>query len=137
MSNKFYKVQIGDVYLTDDGTENGTPCKLEIPNLEDLLTPVIGAVVYAASGNPVIQSVPWSKGKPFEINIGVLTREVWEDIKTLMIDAQTAASFFTVTGTGDTGNFSVSAKPFPQKPFSAKRFLNSRIYGISLRFITV
>lgn len=137
MANRFYEIQIGDIYLTDDGTISGTPCKLEIPNLEDLLTPVVGAVVYAASGKPVIQSVPWSKGKPFEIQIEVLTKAVWDDLKTLINTAQSADTSFSVIGTGDTGNFSLSAKPFPSKPFSAKKFLNSRIYGISLRFITV
>lgn len=134
---KFYSVQIDDVYLTSDGTETADECKLDISNVEDLLTSVAGIAIPSITGSPVIQTIPWTSGKQFDVRVNVLNKPQWEDLKTLINTAQENGTSFTVAGTGDIGDFSVTVKPFPQKPFSAQRFKNERIYGVVLRFITV
>ena len=133
---RFYAIQIDTIFLTSNGSNTGTPCKLTVSNVEDLLTNVIGAAVPTVGGNVVFQLVPFTRGKQFDIQIEVLNLAQWNDLKTLINSRLAADTSFTVSGTGDTGNFSVSAKPFPQKPFSAQSFLNNRINGVTLKFIT-
>lgn len=134
---RFYRVQIENIYLTKDGTLAGRPCMLAISNVEDLLAPVAGTAVTAADGSAIFQLVPWSAGKQFEIQVETLTESVWEDLKELLLDSLQNETDLTIVGTGDIGDFSVSARPFPQKPFSAAGFINGRIRNAVLRFITV
>lgn len=136
MANRFYEIQIDDIFLTDTGTADGTPCKLSIPSLEDLLTNYLGQPSVSASGAVVSNLSAWTRGKSFEIQIETLTESVWNDLKDLINDSLENDSSFAVIGTGATGNFNVNAKPNPQKPFQAERFLSDRIYKCVFRFIT-
>lgn len=137
MANRFYEIRIDSIYLTDDGTADGTPCKLQIPNLEDLLTSVIGQPSVSASGAIVSNLAAWTKGKSFEITVEVLTENVWSDLKALINDSLETDDDFEIVGNGLIGDFTVNAKPNPVKPFSAERFLSGRIYNCVFRFITV
>ena len=134
---KFYTVTIDDIFLTSDGTAQGDECKLDVSNVEDLLTTVAGTVTPSITGSPVFQTIPWTSGKQFDVRVNVLNRQQWDDLKALINDAQSNSTSFAVAGTGDIGDFSVTVRPFPQKPFAAQRFKNERIYGAVLRFITV
>ncbi len=134
--SRFYRIQIDSIHLTSDGTNSGTPCKLQIPGLEDLLTPVTGISEPSASGIPQFQTFPWTTGKQFEIVIQTILEDVWNDLKTLLNTALENNTPFTVSGTGDVGNFVVSAMPFPQKPFTASEFINGRIKNSTIRLIT-
>lgn len=134
---KFYKVKIGDIWLTDTGLETGDQCKLEISNVEDLMTTVSGVAIPSASGVPIFQMMPWTSGKQFEIRINVVNLQVYNDLKTLLLASLESLESFEVVATGDTGNFTVNALPFPNKPYSAQRFKNGRIYAVVLRLITV
>jgi len=135
--NRFYKVNIGEIFLTSTGLIGGDKCRLEISNVEDLLTTVAGVAIPSISGAPVIQTIPWAAGKQFDIRVNVLTEAQWNDLKTLINTAQENQASFIVAGTGDIGDFTATARPFPQKPFAAQRFKNGRIYNVVLRFITV
>ena len=135
--SRFYEIHIGGVYLTEDGTASGTPCKLSVENVEDLLTTVAGNVQLSANGTPVFQLVEWTAGKQFAVRVSTLTKDVWLDFVELLNTALEENDALTIAGVGDTGDFTVSAKPFPQKPFAAERFINNRIFGVTLRFITV
>jgi hypothetical protein len=135
---KFYEVQIDSIFLTSDGTAGSSDkCKLSITNVEDLLTSVAGVAIPSITGSPVIQTIPWTSGKQFDIRVNVLNKAQWDALKTLINTALGNSGFFTVTATGDIGDFTKVVKPFPQKPFSAERFKNGRIYNVVLRFITV
>ncbi len=134
---KFYSVNISTIYLTSTGLIGGDKCRLEISNVEDLLTTVAGVAIPSISGAPVIQTIPWAAGKQFDIRVNVLNEAQWNDLKEVINDAQENSTSFTVAATGDIGDFSVTVKPFPQKPFSAQRFKNGLIYGVVFRFITV
>lgn len=134
---RFYRIQIGSIYLTRDGSNGATPCKLAIAGLEDLLTTVIGAVEPSASGVPIFQTFAYTKNKAFEIKVEILTKDVWEDLTNLINTALEENQTLSVIGTGDQGNFNVTARPNPQKPFLSESFINERIRGANFRFITV
>lgn len=133
---RFYKIQIDTIFLSRDGTDAAPYCKLQVTNAEDLLTTVIGQPTPSADGRVVSNLAPWTRGKQFEIEVEVLTGAVFGALKTLINTHLAADSSFDVTGTGDGGNFSETVKPNPVKPFSFQRFLNGRVYGVTLRFIT-
>lgn len=134
----FYRIQIGAIYLTKTGANTGKPCKLEVSNLEDLLTTVIGVPMPSiVPGKTTLQLVPWAAGKTFEIKVLSLSKTVWESLRDFLNDKLENDSTFTVIGTGDIGNFSVTCKPFPQKPFSAGSFQNGWIQAATFRFVTV
>jgi hypothetical protein len=135
--SRFYRIQIGGIFLTEDGTAAGTPCKLSVESVEDLLTTVAGSVAPSANGTPIFQLVEWTKGKQFAIQITTLTKDVWLDLVELLLEALEENQTLTVTGSGDIGDFTVTAKPFPVKPYQATGFINGRILGVTLRFITV
>ncbi|HEY0048193.1 MAG TPA: hypothetical protein VGB68_02830 [Pyrinomonadaceae bacterium] len=134
--SRFYKIQLDSIYLTSDGTETGTPCKLEVPNAAALMLPFTGTTVPAADGTPVTQILESVKGIAFEIKINVLTADVWEDVKTLIITALENSDTIEITATGDAGDFTVEAEPVLPQPFLFESFINDRIKGITLRFMT-
>ncbi|HEX8287439.1 MAG TPA: hypothetical protein VF556_05560 [Pyrinomonadaceae bacterium] len=136
-TGRFYTIQIGTVHLTSTGENDGIGCKLEVPNVEDLLTNVAGVAIPSITGAPVFQTIPWTSGKQFDIRIEVLPKQQWEDLKTLLNNSLAAGASFNVIGTGEIGNFNVTARAFPQKPFSAGSFSPGRIKEIVLRLITV
>ncbi|MCD9186696.1 MAG: hypothetical protein LUM44_09695 [Pyrinomonadaceae bacterium] len=134
---KFYQVRIGTIYLTSNGLANGIPAKIEIPNLEDLLVSIAGNVQFSADGGAVSQFVTWTKGKVFEIRVSTLFEAQWNALVSLVNNALNVDGSFAVIGTGDIGDFTVQAKPFPNKPFSAASFRSGRIKDITFRFVTV
>ena len=137
MATRFYEINInGEIYLTDDGTETGEACKLEVQNVEDLLTTVTGASV-PTIGGVARQSAPWSKAKTFEIRIGTLMADIYADLRAYLIAALENDTSFTITGTGASGDFTATVKPALQKPFAAGGFTGSRIKAVVLRFETV
>jgi hypothetical protein len=133
---RFYLIQIDSIYLTDDGTETGEACKLEVPNVEDLQVNVTGVSVPAIEGR-VRQTVPWTAGKEFEIRIGTVMADIYADLRAFLNDANAADTSFTITGTGASGDFEVLAKPQLVKPFACAGFINTRIKSVVLRFETV
>jgi hypothetical protein len=136
--SRFYLIQIGDIVLSSNGTDAENPCKLDVAGVEDLLTTVAGNVIMSASGVPVFQTIPWTVGKQFDILIQThLYADQWNDLKELLIDSLENDTSFVVTGEGDVGDFTVTAKAFPQKPFSASGFENERIKKPIFRLITV
>jgi len=136
-TGQFYTIQIGDIYLTSTGAAGGNSCKLEVSNVEDLLTNVAGNAVPLISGSPVFQTIPWTTGKQFDIRVEVLPKAQWEDLKDLLNDSLETGASFTVEASGEIGDFSVTARAFPQKPFAAGAFSPERIKEIVLRLITV
>lgn len=135
---RFFRVQIETIYLTSDGLVSGIPAKLQIPNADDILTSMTGAAFPTIGGGAVLQLVPWTSGKQFEIQIETYLYEaVWTDLIGLINDAMENDTALTVIATGDTGDFTTEAKPFPVKPFSSAGFENTRIYKPNFKFITV
>ncbi|HEX8288022.1 MAG TPA: hypothetical protein VF556_08505 [Pyrinomonadaceae bacterium] len=133
----FYNIRVHDIFLSEDGTNTGLGCKLSVENVEDLLTTVAGNVQLSANGTPVFHLVEWTAGKQFAVRVSTLTTDVWLSLVELLNTALEENDTLSIAGAGDTGDFTVSAKPFPQKPFAAERFSNGYVHGITFRFITV
>lgn len=130
---RFYRIQLDSISLTSTGLEAGTPCKLDIPNADSLFDNFAQNVVIANDGSVTVQIFEISSGKQIDINIETLPKSVWEDLLDLRNTALTDSDTINIVGTGDIGNFDVNAIPLK---FTAKRFLNSRIYEVGLSFIT-
>jgi hypothetical protein len=134
--SRFYRIQIDTIYLTSDGTSGGIP-KLTVQGVEDLLTTITGSVFPTIGGGSIKTLAPWTKDKQFDVQIEVLMKDQWDALVDLLNGKLEADDDFIVTGTGDIGDFSVTVKPFPRKPFAAKEFLNGIISGANFKFITV
>lgn len=136
--SRLYKVKIGDVHLSSTGTAAGIGCKLEVDGIEDLLVQVTGVAIPSITGAPIFQMMPWTAGKQFSVRVETfIYKAQWEALKILLNDSLAAGTSFPVTGTGDIGNFSVTARAFPNKPFAAAGFTNDRIEQPAFRLITV
>lgn len=135
--SRFYIIRVHDIFLSEDGTNTGAACKLSVENVEDLLTTVAGNVQLSANGTPQFQLVEWTAGKQFAVRVSTLTTDVWLSLVELLNTALEENDTLSIAGSGDIGDFTVSAKPFPQKPFAAERFINGRIINAVFRFITV
>jgi hypothetical protein len=134
--SRFYHVQIDSIYITSDGTNGGDPCKLSVAGASELLQTVTGAAIPTIGGT-VFQLVPYTKGKRFSVAIDQIMKDQWDDLVTLINNTLETDGDFTVSGTGDIGDFSATVKPFPVSPFKAQSFINGRIRGVTLEFITV
>ncbi len=135
--DRFYTITIDTISITTDGTGGGDDCKLEVPNWEDLLTPVTGNSRPNADGSDDTQTYAWDAGKQFDVRVLTwLYKEQWDDLLALQIDSLQNNTAWTITGTGDTGDFTVTAKAFIDRPFSAAGFRNGRIIQPVFRFIT-
>lgn len=132
-----YRIEIDTIRLTSTGLIGGIPCYLEVTNWDDLLTPVTGNTRPNADGSPDLQLYAWDAGKQFDIKVEVLFKAQWDDLKALQIDSLTNSTEFTITATGDFGDFTVTVRAYPDKPFTAQTFQNGIINGAIFRYITV
>lgn len=134
---RFYQIQVGSIYLTSNGDSDGRKAQLEVTNIEDLLTDITGTVRPNADGSPDFQTYSWIAGKQFDVRVTTwLYQAQWNDLRDLQLARLANKTPFTVIGTGELGNFSVSALPFIDKPFSAEGFRNGKIMKPVFRYIT-
>ncbi len=135
---RFYRIQIEDIYLTSTGLVGGIPAKLQVVGADELLQTMTGAAFPAIGGGAVLQLAAFTVGKRLEIQIEThLYTAQWDDLKALINDAMENDTSLAIIGTGDTGDFTVDAKPFPLNPYSSAGFENGRINKPVFRFITV
>ena len=133
---RFYRIQIGSIFLTRTGLAGGIPCKLTVSGADNLLLPFAGITEPSADGTPYTTVFETDKGKNLEISVETLTADVWQDLTEIINDAINSGSSLTVIGTGDIGNFNVSVVPQMPNPFAAESFINGRIRNASFRFMT-
>lgn len=135
-SGKFYKIRIGDIWLTSTALENGIECFLSITGAENLLTQIAGTLIETVGGR-IVQPVVYVKGKDFEINVSIMPGSVWDDLVALRESLLTDDSAVQIIGTGRPGDFDVQAKPNPQEMFAYKDFDPDYMYDVSMKFYTV
>lgn len=132
-----YQIQIGNIFLTSDGTSGGTFVRCSVPQADDILDNFLQSVTIANDGAATVQvfepDIPPSRILDIIPSVWI-PKAVWDDLRTLRTTALTNSETINIVGTGDTGNFDVDAIPLK---FSAKRFTNSRIYEVQLSFVTV
>lgn len=133
---RFYRIQLNNIYLTDDATSAGVPCKLSVTGAAAVAQTRTGQTTIAADGTPVNQTFAAAAGKVLEIKVETLTAAVWADIILLFNDALSNSATINIVGTGEIGNFDVSVLPLLPKPFEASEFTNGRIKNAVFRFVT-
>jgi hypothetical protein len=111
---RFYKVKIGDIWLTRDGLEAGPACKTDIQGAALLTSPTVGNVAIGSDGGPFRETplTPDGGGRAFLISVPVMKQDVFEDLRAALDAAAASASDFNVTGSGSTGDFDVDAIVF-------------------------
>ena len=135
-SGTFYKIRIGTIWLTSDASENGLQCFLSIPQASELLTEIAGTVIETVGGR-VVQSVPYVKGKDFDIQVSIMPADVWDELFALRETLLENDSSIEIEGSARPGNFAVNAKPRPDAVFTFESFDNDFIYNVSMKFYSV
>lgn len=137
---RFYRVKFNSIHLSSDGANgaNSIPAKLSVPGADALLSNLTGSTNVSIDGTPVQQIFELgSAGKILEVRVEThLYQPVWASIVELINEALANDDTINVVGTGDIGNFDVSAQPLLPRPFEAKDFENNRILKPIFRFIT-
>jgi hypothetical protein len=135
---RFYRVQIGPVYLTDTGLIGGIPCKLKIPGIEALRVTYAGETAPSAGGTPhTVAFSVGTKGRPLSIEIESLPKAVFDSIVTLINNALANNTTITLIGTGDYGDFNLAAVPRLPSPITgSSEFINGRLKKVSFHFTT-
>lgn len=127
-----------DIYLTDDGSSGGRPCRVDVPGAANLLTPASGNTTVASDGTAFTEKpLTAGKGRPFEVVAAWCTTSVYEDLKDLIDYVVEQETEITVEGSGEPGDFDVQAIPnFAPVPIEWEGFTTDVIKGLRLRFIT-
>lgn len=143
---RFYKLRIQgtgpsgavSIYLTDDGTANGRPCKTTIENLAALLTPQSGNTTVASDGTPFTEKpLTAGKGRPFAIVAAWTRTTVFSSVKTLIDHCAAQGTNVRITGTLGPSEFDVDAVPnFDPIPIDFEGFNADAVKGLRLRFVT-
>lgn len=135
-SGKFYKIKIGNLWLTSTALENGIQCFLTVSAAYDFFTQISGTLIDTVGGR-VVQPVVFTKDKDFEILVSIMPAVIWDDLVALRESLLTANASVNITGTARPGNFDVQAKPRPDQMFSFEEFDNDFIYNVSMKFYSV
>lgn len=119
MANRSFKIKIGALWLTSDGTETGRACLVTVTGADLILQAVVGNTQISNSGLPFNESplTPTGAGRPLKIQIPKLSAAVYDSLKTILDAAATGGgSEINVTGDGEPGAFDIDATVF-HNPF--------------------
>jgi hypothetical protein len=133
----YNKVQIGNVFLTDDGLVTGTPCRAQVAGLDGLQLSHAGDTVKAADGSPYNFVVAADgSGSDIEIRPFVVTADVLADLRAAIDDAIASIDTVNVKITdGPFGDFELECLPlFPRPIEFSGEFSTDRISDLVLRF---
>lgn len=140
---RFYTVKIGTLYLTDDGTLSGTPCKFpQIAGLDGLDSDYNTAIVLAADNTPhVFATENDGRGVSLRFPPTTITADVRDSLKTIFNAAILAVTTINVLIEGEPGNYDLECVPgSPQAPkpieFTGK-FVGDRLYEVFINLTVV
>lgn len=134
---RFFRVNFGSFFLSSDGTENGTRCKLSVSGFDQLLMSKTGSVSISANGTPFVQLVDTGKkGVPLEITVAVFYQPIFEQLKELFDAANNDQESLEIEISGDPGSFSGNILPMMPKPITPGDFRHGRIFNTVIRVIT-
>jgi hypothetical protein len=137
---RYNRVKIGDVWLTKDGSEGGTPCKVIVQGLERLKLTMNGKVEIMADGTPVavLSDV---KGVPLTVRAEAMRKSVFDSIVAVFEQFIDDGLPFDLSIEGDTGDWAdgdvLSVIPdFPNHIAFSGEFLNEIIDQVSFQMRT-
>lgn len=125
----FWKVKIGTTWLTDDGTEDGLPCQVDVPGLGPLFLEFAQSIRKAADGTPYAFILPsdW-QGVDLLITVAAMSEEVFTAIIAEINAALAGETSMAMSLIWNTIDFEFTALPgLPNPPgsFTAGRFNNA------------
>lgn len=139
MTGKIYKIKIGAIWLTRDGSQsNPDICRSEVVGANLFQTQVAGSVIDTVGGR-IVQYVPFTRDKDFEIKVLKIRADVWAVLIALRESLLIAGGDVNITGTtvsGNPGDFDVQAKPRPDEMFTYERFNSGYAFGVSMKWYT-
>lgn len=134
---RYYKIKIGSVWLTSDGTETGIACKTKVSGFSDSLFDKIGNTVKALDGTPItFLTVDLRKGMSILLEVPSFITSVFDDVKTELQDSLTNKTLFELDIIGETGTFNLLAKPDMPTPLDSESFGTGYIKNIKIKLIT-
>lgn len=133
---RFYTLQLDTLYLTDDGTATGRPCKLRISGLAGLRVAYGGVSAPSADGTPYTVAFSRVKGQRLAVTIDYLPATVFDSIVTAINQALENNSTITAIGNGDEGDFNLEVTPALPEPIALSgEFSNGILRNVTLNFI--
>lgn len=136
---RYYKIQIGSLWLTSDGTETGTPCKITFPDAALLVNANIGTTRIASDGSPFSEfPLTAGKGRVFSLDILALETSIFDQLKTLLDGlAVTNPTALAFNATGVPGNISTHVLGnFAPQIYSFEDFRDTYVRNITLNLVT-
>ena len=133
----YNKVSIGSIFLTDDGTETGLPCRVEVTGLDRLKPTKTGAVQIAADGTPkAFITGNTGRGVLISIRPTAVMKDVFDDVNDAINDALGVPETINITIDGDTGTFDLDCVPsLPQPIEFPGTFASEQIDDVRWSFI--
>lgn len=130
-------VSINNYFLTDDGTNTGLPCRVNIPTLDQLQFDFTGQTVQAADGTVHQHILDFAKvGALVDVNCFQLLQDVYEDIRDSMATAVSGDTTSNLTISSPYGDFDLEVKPVLPKPIeSPGTFVDDRLDNVTFHFI--
>jgi hypothetical protein len=129
----FWKVKIGTTWLTDDGTEDGLPCQVDVPGLGPLFLEFAQSIRKAADGTPYAFILPsdW-QGVDLLINVFTVSEEVFTAIIAEINAALTAQTTMAMSLIWNTIDFEFTA--LPDVPTPPGSFTAGRLNNVGFKF---
>jgi hypothetical protein len=134
---RFNAIQIGSVYLTEDGTSGSTGVKSEVPGLEGLYSGYTGATVDSIGGPSWnFSRENLGKGVRIEIRPESIPKTVLDLVKAALDAVTPTNGTVRCVFTGDTGTYDVDCKPvLPIAAGFGGRFINGRIKDAHINLV--
>lgn len=132
-------ISIGGIWLTDDATSMGFPCRTVVEGLSSLKLTYRGNVTPSADNSQHFNIVDLStRGANITIRFeSVLLTDVFDDLNTLFDQAFTDRAPFDVIIDGETGNFAFQAVSDPNQPMNFGIFETGYISDVIIFLKTV
>lgn len=133
---RFHLIQIGSIFLTDDGSEDGKPCKTHVTGIGIISLDKVGTTRPQASGRPRTQ-LAQPKNIPISISVDYIHKDVHSDILEQLQDSLNDDTDFVLNISGDTGTFELTAIPdFPNHTNLTGDFSTNILKSVTYNFRT-
>lgn len=134
---RFNVVSIDGIYLTQNGTISGDPCKVEVEGLDNLVIVKKRVNIQASDGEVYSQITPANnKGIVIGIQISYLAQSLYEDINTIFNNKSTTG-VITLTVSGPTGIWTLSTIPAEDPIDFTGKFSGDIIENVTYRLQTI
>lgn len=135
---RFYRVKLGSVYWTNDGTVTGRPLKVSIEGIAGLLTNYNGAVYIAMDGTPhLVETVTSGRGRELQITAAFIPTALLNSLVAQITTSLSTRTAMTLELTnGALGDFTIDVLPGLPEPISGgTQFSNGIARDVTFRFV--